>query len=65
MDFLHTVVPVAYCDIVLLDGRWRDQVDRLRRRLQQVGRPLQLATALSGDAAPAQLVQILERAPSG
>jgi hypothetical protein len=33
MDFFHAVVPASYCDFALLDGRWRDQVDRLRTRL--------------------------------
>jgi hypothetical protein len=35
IDLLHAVVPVAYCDIVLLDKHWETQVDRARSRLEQ------------------------------
>jgi hypothetical protein len=51
LDFFHTIVPVAYCDVVLLDGRWRDQVDRLRMRLERAGIGFPLATVLSGAGA--------------
>jgi hypothetical protein len=51
MDFFHAVVPVSYCDFVLLDSRWRDQVDRLRARLAKFGSPLRVATAYSGPRA--------------
>ena len=27
MDFLHAVVPVAYCDFVMLDKYWEDSRD--------------------------------------
>ena len=37
IDMLHTVVPGAYCQFVLLDGRWCDLVDRARRRLSRAG----------------------------
>lgn len=32
-DMLHTVVPCAYCDYVLIDSEWRDYVGRVRNRL--------------------------------
>jgi hypothetical protein len=32
IDLLHAVVPVAYCDLVLLDKHWETQVDRVRQR---------------------------------
>jgi hypothetical protein len=32
-DMLHTVVPCAYCDYVLVDSEWRDYVGRARKRL--------------------------------
>ena len=64
MDFFHTIVPVAYCDFVLLDGRWRDQVDRLRARLQRAGVDFPLATVLSGSGAVERLIAALE-APHG
>jgi hypothetical protein len=60
MDFYHTIVPVAYCDYVLLDGRWRDQIDRLRRRLEGVTKGFPIAVALSGKDAVARLVDMLE-----
>jgi hypothetical protein len=37
IDLLHTVVPVAWCELVLLDGRWCDLVERARQRLLTVG----------------------------
>jgi hypothetical protein len=37
IDLLHAVVSVAWCELVLLDGRWCDLVDRARRRLEKVG----------------------------
>jgi hypothetical protein len=37
IDMLHTIVPVAYCQFALLDGRWCDLVDRARRRLTDAG----------------------------
>jgi hypothetical protein len=32
-DMMHTVVPCAYCDYVLIDSEWCDYVGRVRRRL--------------------------------
>lgn len=32
-DILHTVVPCAYCDYVLIDSEWRGYVERVRPRL--------------------------------
>jgi hypothetical protein len=60
LDFFHTIVPVAYSDFVLLDGRWRDQVDRLRVRLKRTGVTFPLATVLSGADAIDRLIEILE-----
>jgi hypothetical protein len=51
MDFFHAVVPVSYCDVVLLDGRWRDQVDRLRDRFVKLGLEVPVAKAFSGSGA--------------
>lgn len=36
-DFLHAVIPVAYCDAVLLDSGTWDRVERARRKLSPVG----------------------------
>jgi hypothetical protein len=32
-DMMHTVVPCAYCDCVLIDSEWCDYIKRVRRRL--------------------------------
>ena len=36
-DLLHTVVPVAYCDFVLLDKKWRNMAEQARKRLDSEG----------------------------
>jgi len=60
LDFFHTIVPVAYADFALLDGRWRDQVDRLRVRLKRIGVEFTLATVFSGAGAIDRLIAGLE-----
>lgn len=60
LDFFHTIVPVAYSDFALLDGRWRDQVDRLRTRLKRTGVQFPLATVFSGKGAIERLIADLE-----
>ncbi len=60
LDFFHTIVPVAYSDFALLDGRWRDQVDRLRTRLQRIGVQFPLAIVFSGRGAIERLISALE-----
>lgn len=47
LDFFHAVVPVAYCDFVLLDGYWETQVDRVRSRFQVSDFPVPMATVYS------------------
>jgi hypothetical protein len=37
MDFWHSVVPVSYCDFVLLDRRWHAKVTEACRRLRRSG----------------------------
>lgn len=60
MDFFHTVVPILYADFCLLDGRWRDQVDRLGQRLKKSGVRNPLATAISGEDAVERLIVYLD-----
>lgn len=60
LDFFHTIVPVAYADFALLDGRWRDQVDRLRVRLKRIGVEFPLASVFSGSGAIDTLIAGLE-----
>src|SRR5262245_66004270 len=38
VDFLHAVVPVAYCDFVMLDKYWEEQVRRMRESSQSFDR---------------------------
>lgn len=37
MDLTHTVVPVSYCDFVLLDSHWVTQVEQARIRMKKDG----------------------------
>jgi hypothetical protein len=37
IDVCHAVVPVAYCEYVLLDGHWAAQVERARKRINGDG----------------------------
>ena len=63
LDFFHTIVPTVYADYCLLDGRWRDQVDRLGKRLKKSGARHSLATAISGQDAVERLIACLEGLP--
>lgn len=48
IDLLHPVVPVAYCDLVLLDKHWETQVERLRSRFRAAGMSVPMAKVFSG-----------------
>lgn len=48
IDLFHTVVPVAYCDLVLLDKHWETQVERVRSRLRVAGMTVPMARVFSG-----------------
>jgi hypothetical protein len=48
MDLLHAAVPLAYCDYVLLDGRWRDLADRAISGMRAAGVKAPLAKVYSG-----------------
>jgi hypothetical protein len=58
IDFLHSVVPLAYCDVALLDSHWRDKADRLQRSLPQ---RFPIACCLSRRGGIDQLLSKLER----
>jgi hypothetical protein len=47
IDICHAIVPVAYCDFVLLDGCWRDQVERAQRRIRDRGMKFPMAQIFS------------------
>jgi hypothetical protein len=48
IDLLHAVVPVSYCDLVLLDKHLKTQVDRVRSRLVSAGIRVPVAKVFSG-----------------
>ena len=45
IDLVHTVVPSAYCDVVLLDKHWRAQIHAVSRRVRKGGVQAQVAVA--------------------
>jgi hypothetical protein len=47
IDLTHAVVPVSYCDYVLLDGQWAAMVSDLRRRLADAGVSIPIAKVFS------------------
>jgi hypothetical protein len=50
IDLFHAIVPIAYCDFVLLDKYWEDQLDRVRSRFKKAGMDLPTARVFSGKA---------------
>jgi len=59
IDFLHAAIPIAYCQVVLLDGGMRDHVERARARFRDTG--ITLATVFSGQDGLGQLLDLLEK----
>jgi hypothetical protein len=47
IDLFHAVVPLAYCDLVLLDKHWETQVNQVRSRLKAAGLSVPLASVFS------------------
>ena len=47
MDFFHAVVPIAYCELVLLDKYWETQIGRVRSRLARPAGTFPIATVFS------------------
>lgn len=47
IDLLHSIVPVAYCDFVLLDAHWKEQVSRMRNRLKEAKLNVPIASVFS------------------
>jgi hypothetical protein len=37
MDIGHAIVPTAYCDLVVLDGHWRNMVEGACKRIRKEG----------------------------
>jgi hypothetical protein len=42
-DYQHAILPISYCDYVLLDGKWQAMVQAMERRIEALG--LSLVTA--------------------
>jgi hypothetical protein len=47
IDFMHAVVPLSYCEFVLLDKHWETQVELVRSRLSKTDLNVPLARAYS------------------
>lgn len=47
IDLLHSVVPIAYCDLVLLDKHWETQVQKIRSRFAEAKMNVPLAQIYS------------------
>jgi hypothetical protein len=47
IDFMHAVVPVSYCEFVLLDKHWETQVELVRSRLSKTALHVPLARVYS------------------
>ena len=47
MDLFHSVVPIAYCDFVLLDSQWTHRVEVIRKRLVEHNIAMQPAVVFS------------------
>lgn len=47
-DWFHTVVPLAYCQAMLLDGHWANQAEIVTKMLADAGSKAQLAAVFSG-----------------
>jgi len=47
-DLLHAAVPIAYCDFVLLDKKWRAIAEKAISDLRALNKAVRLATVFSG-----------------
>jgi hypothetical protein len=48
IDLMHSVVPLAYCDIVLLDKHWKTQAEKVRERVAAANMTFPVAKVFSG-----------------
>jgi hypothetical protein len=66
IDLTHAVVPVSYCDYVLLDGQWSAMVNDLRHRLADAGVSIPIAKVFSkrGNGIEGFLAELERRAAS-
>ncbi len=50
IDFMHAIVPLSYCEFVLLDKHWEAQVRLIRSRLSKTGLAVPIAQVYSEKA---------------
>lgn len=46
-DIHHAIISIAYCDYVLLDGKWEALHERMVRRFTELGLPIRVAKVFS------------------
>jgi hypothetical protein len=49
VDLMHAIVPIAYCDFVLLDKHWKTQVERVQARFHTANMPIPIGKAFSAN----------------
>lgn len=47
-DLMHAVVPVSYCDVVLLDAHWCTRMAQVEKRIRAAGLTFPMAKCFSG-----------------
>ena len=57
MDLLHAIVPITYCDFVLLDAQWEDRVKAISKRLIDQNIEIKLADIFSDKEGGSRLEQ--------
>ena len=58
IDLVHSVVPLAYCDIALLDKHWKAQAEKVRERVAAANMTFPIAKVFSGKTD--EIVRFLE-----
>jgi len=46
-DIHHAILSIVYCDFTLLDGKWEDLHERMKRRFSELGVTIRTATVFS------------------
>ena len=54
-DIHHAIVPMAYCDFVMLDKTWADIASKTKKRLRKAGYTGQIATVFSSRKAEMEM----------
>jgi hypothetical protein len=60
-DIQHATMAIAYCDFVLLDGKWKDMHSRMKRRFVELGLKIPTARVFSARSkGVAEFLSVLE-----